>query len=704
MVLHSPFVLLLSRYYLISHLSTLRNDRYGGVYRLGTTTLRRTLPDSPTSAPVLPETASQKKGNKWGKWLLAAAVVVSLLVGAMTLLLDPWLRRTLEQQVTKASEGYYQLRVGELRTSLWNRSVTLRNIRLRSHSSPNQRLPRLRADVGEVRVRGVVLLALLRRKIVPLDTVLVQNVRLRVGKMPPSSPNSDKPWHERLPLKLPGLHLGYLALINLGGNYAPVQSPEATLRRADLRAHDILISAAGAADSQRLGYARRLAFHLADVGVQAQQHTVSLRALRFSTDRQRLELDSVRVKPSATSAAQKTSPRLTLTLPQLRLTGLQASHLARQQLQADSLILNKPTVTFIAGKQPANSPTKQLHEQLPSWLRRCAVRVLALSGGQIELPGLSVAPTIRAITVRGQDVRLDSLSARDKARVFYARAWQLSTGPGTGVLDAPFYRARYEKLYLDTRTGAAQADGLALTSTLSAAEFARRKAQAVPRMTVRIGQLRLAGLDYAALAREGAVLAKALELHNPRLDVTSDANYPQPARPSTVTPEQLRQLPFRLDIGLARIINFNFRSAEIVRGGSVPGLFSFTRFNASITHLTNAPRPENAPQTIARVSGWIENNCLVDSAFRFNLRDPLGSHSFLGTFGAAQFAMLNPVSEPAAFIRFERGRVQRMVCQLQFSRQGAQGRVWARYSDLKIVLLNKQPGPDRKNVLTRAGT
>ncbi len=59
----------------------------------------------------------------------------------------------------------------------------------------------------------------------------------------------------------------------------------------------------------------------------------------------------------------------------------------------------------------------------------------------------------------------------------------------------------------------------------------------------------------------------------------------------------------------------------------------------------------------------------MEGVFRFDLRDPQGSHSFEGSFGATPFAILNPVSEPAAFIRFERGRVQRILCKLQFSRQ-----------------------------------
>ena len=626
--------------------------------------------------------------------------MLGLLIGAGLLLLDPWLRRTLERQVTKASGGYYQLQVGDLRTSLWSRSVTLHGLQLRSSDlTTHERLPRLRADVGLIQFKGIGLLALLRREVVPLDTILVQRMQLGVGKMPPSPPDSAKPLHEKLPLNLKGMQVGYLALLDLGGNYTPDQRLVASLRRADVEAHDMLISAVGAADSQRLGYARRLAFQLADGSLWVQQHAGSFGAIRFSTDRQRLELDSVRVRPVGRNKQAAAAPRLTLALAKLRLTGLRAPQLMRQQLRADSLLFTAPNITFVAAKSAGK--TEALHEQLAPWLRRGVLRYVGVSGGQLQLPGLSEAPTFRAIEVSGHDLVLDSLAAQDTKRMYYARAWQVRTGPATAMIEAPFYRARYEKFSLDTRTGAALADNLTLTPTMGPAEFARRKGQSVSRLTVQLAQLRLNGLDCAALARNGALIAKVLELRNPRMQVTSDANYPQPARHSTVTPEQIGKLPFRVDIDVARIINFHFRSAEIVQGASVPGVFAITRFNANISHLTNKP---GAPPTIGRVSGYLEDKCLMEGVFRFDLRDPQGSHSFEGSFGAAPFAILNPVSEPAAFIRFERGRVQRISCKLQFSRAGSSGTVWARYSDLKVSLLKKNPGPDKKNILTRIGS
>ncbi|MBC6607242.1 hypothetical protein H8B13_10470 [Hymenobacter sp. BT188] len=652
--------------------------------------------------PLLTEVQPEKKRRKWQLWLLGATVVISVVVVALTKL-DTWLHQTLEQQVTQASEGYYSLRIRELHTSLWNRSLTARGVQLRSSSRANEHLPPVRADVNLVRVQGIGLLSLLRKGVVPLNKLMVENIRLEVGKMPPSATRPSKALYERLPLQVKGIRLNHLFLVNVGGNYRPDQQPVFSLGRGDLEAHDILISAAGAADSQRLGYARRASFHLTYAHVVAKEYVGRVKALQFSTERQLLALDSVRVlavkqnKERANNAA-----RLTLSLPQVRLTGIQAYSLARKMVQADSLLLTSPDATLLASSPTTKTKTLPLHEQLAPWLNRCVLRHVSLSGGQFRLPNIAGAPVVQAVRLQATDVRIDSLGASDPARIFYARAWKVRTGPATAVVDAPFYRAHYEKLHLDTRTGIAQADGLTLIPTMGPAEFARRKRLSASRLTARLTKLRLVGLDCAALARNGILVAKALELHNPRLQLTGDENYPPSTDLSVVSPEQLRRLPIRVNLGTAKIINLSFQSSEIAKGSKIPVDFTITRLNANISPFTNIPDSRIAGLSIGRVSGWLEGKCFMQGVFKFNFTDPQGRHSLVGSFGPTPFAILNPVSEPSARIRFERGQVEYIQCNFQFDRRGARGTVWTRYSDLKVSFIKRSRGPDKKNIFTRA--
>jgi hypothetical protein len=55
--------------------------------------------------------------------------------------LDPWLRRALERQVAEKTHGQYHLQVGELRTSVWERAIRLRRVRLRPAAGLADTLP-----------------------------------------------------------------------------------------------------------------------------------------------------------------------------------------------------------------------------------------------------------------------------------------------------------------------------------------------------------------------------------------------------------------------------------------------------------------------------------------------------------------------------------------------------------------------------------
>ena len=113
-------------------------------------------------------------------WLLGVAAALATLTLAAQHLLDPWLRQQLEQQVAAQTHGQYHLRVGTLRTSLWQRAIRLGGLRLRPAAVVADTLPRVRLDVAQLNITGVGLLALLRKGVVPVDSVVLDSARIEV--------------------------------------------------------------------------------------------------------------------------------------------------------------------------------------------------------------------------------------------------------------------------------------------------------------------------------------------------------------------------------------------------------------------------------------------------------------------------------------------------------------------------------------------
>ncbi|RYU77785.1 AsmA family protein [Hymenobacter persicinus] len=654
---------------------------------------------------MLEEPPRVQRPPKWLRWVGGILVGLAVLVVAALLLLDPWLCRTLEKQVATQTQGRYRLQIGELRTSLWHRSVRLRNLRLRPVKderrwSDTTALPRLLANVSQLRVSGVGLWAALRGQVVPVDTVLLTGVQLRVLHLPPSSATA-RPLHQRLPGRLAGLALGYVGVQKLQAAYGPARRPQASLRRADFALQDVLLTAAGAADTQRVGYAKAGQLQVAGVAGRAAQHAVALGRGQFSTTTGRLTLDSVRIRPLRPQGLREKLPKVDLRLPQLLLTGLRANELARRQLRLDSVLVEAPQLTFT----PPQQPPPALYKLVAPYLRRLTLAHVRLTRGNVRVAGVNSRPTVRGISLTGTRLRIDQAAAFDPTRVFYAEAWQAHTGAVTARVSAPVYRGGYDALDLDTRPGTLNVRGLLLVPTMSATGVNRLKGHQAPNLTLRLPQLRVVGLDFAALDLHGSLLAQQVTLSRPMVLIDGDGNFPLNPKPSIVTPERLGRLPLRLNVRLLTITQATVRTSYLSPASGRAGTLTFNRLNGTLRNLTNDPRLMSAAHpAVARASGYVANRWRADLQIWLPLLDPNGAHWGRATFGTGPITVLNSMTEPSRNVRFASGNVQQATIQFRADRQGITGTMRARYSDLKLTLLSKKGGADHKTIFTKIGS
>ena len=504
----------------------------------------------PLLAPAAP--AARARRRRWMWWLLGVAAVLLTLTLVAQHLLDPWLRRKLEQQVAAQTHGQYRLRVGALRTSLWQRAIRLRGLRLRPAAIVADTLPRVRLDVAQLHITGVGLLALLRKGVVPVDSVVLDSARLEVLALAQKpARNAGQPLHQQLPLGLEGLDIGYFGLLHTRANYqpgGPTAAPTVQFRRADLSAQNLLISAAGAADTQRLGYASGWQLRLQHAQAQAAGHQLVVAGLNISTADQRLQLDSGRVRPLGPARAGEA--RIDLTLPRLRLLGLRAARLLHQRrFRADSLLIEQPQLVASLPGQGSAASAKPFTE----YLKGLDLAHLAVRGGYVRVPGAAANPTLRGLDVAGTAIHFDAGPAPDMGRIFFAKAWEVALGRSEATVAA--HALALGSLHLSTAQG---------TFALRAVRIRPPAAGQGPpggiRVDLTLPRLALAGLDARAL-QQRHFKAQSLVLDRPDLDFTPPVQPPPPFW--QLLAKQLR----RTDLAAVRVHHADVRFG---RGQHVP--------------------------------------------------------------------------------------------------------------------------------------
>ncbi|QDA61330.1 hypothetical protein [Hymenobacter jejuensis] len=657
-------------------------------------------------SPALPEplTPPAKTRSRWWFWPLMGVGLLALLLGVALLFLDSWLRQKLEKQVATRSAGRYELRIASLQTSLWQRSIRLNGVRLKPTASFGKikninALPHLQFTLQELRIAGIGLSDLLRHDVVAVDKVQLDSLHLRVYEWPKTSRKaSSKPLYQQLPFDVKGLRLGEIALTRIQAAYGPNEQPVLQFRQGDALVRDLLLSATGAADTQRIGYAATVAVRVRGWQATVQRHEVNLAAVQFISARHRLEADSLRVTPLFANAKRQGNLRIALWLPRILLTGLQTAQLARRQFRAASLLLQGPNASF----SPPDQPPPALSKLLAPYFDRVQLHHLRLTHGYIKVESIERKPVIENIAIDGSDLRVDGVGAQDPKRILYATAWQAQTGRGTLLLDAPYYRLAYKQLRLSTKPGLFHMLDVRLAPTMSVAELSRRKHHQAPHVTLQTPQVRVTGFDFAALERHGAVIAREVLIRQARVAVAGDGRFPVNPNPSVVTPESLGKLPFRLDVRALRLSDWNMKFSYLAPVSGKTGTMTLTRLNGTLTNISNDPVHMTAAHpAIARASGLLQNACLVQATFWLPLLDPNGAHRAEGTFGPASITLLNSMTEPTRLVRFERGQIQHVAVQIQLDKQQARGTMWASYYDLKMSFLSKKGGADQKTLLSK---
>lgn len=664
------------------------------------------MSDSPPSTTV----ASVPKPTRRFRWLWWVLGAVLLLVGLGLVALwqlDPWLRRKLEQTVAEKSEGRYQLRIGELRTSLRDRSLTLRRVWLRPGGWPRKQappadkpVPWLLLTADEVRVAGIGLGALLRGEVVSVDTLLVRTVRARVLSTP-ERPGAGQPLHEQLPQRIPGVRLAHLLIRDVrvsSGQHGRVRTQ---LRHGNLAATDLLISRGGAQDSGRLSYAAAVELRVQGLDLHVPGHQLQLGDARFSSRGQLLRLDSLRVWPVADGQLQRTDTHVRLWLPRLRLTGLNTRLLPRRILQIDSLLLPGPRLTFGI---PAKTPPP-LHVALAPYLRRITLRHLAVSRAELQLTQVERAPRLVDINLRADDIRVDSSGFRDRQRVLYARDWRGGCGPGRLSIDAPYYHFSWAALRVGTRARTLQVVRGLIQPTMSQGALSRRKGHQATHLTLTMPTVSVSGLDYWGLLHK-AVRAQTVTAPNMNLRIIGNAHYPLGNELAKVTPENVRRLPFRLDVRQLRVRNLNIRFKFTGEFAKRPGYFAITRLTGTASNLTNDPqRMSVARPAIIQATAYLQDRCRFTATARVPLLDPLGRHQVVGHFGPAPFRIVNTITVPTRSARFTKGQLEGIRVWLDVTREGVTGRMLARYSDLQVDLLSTRGGGrDKQTFLTKVAS
>ncbi|WP_431213622.1 hypothetical protein ACQ86N_01525 [Puia sp. P3] len=154
--------------------------------------------------------------------------------------------------------------------------------------------------------------------------------------------------------------------------------------------------------------------------------------------------------------------------------------------------------------------------------------------------------------------------------------------------------------------------------------------------------------------------------------------------------QQLMRLPFPLSIRKV-IFNHSFieykeRNAKSRNSGRV----QFHDARATIRNVTNIRKDIHEDnRCVLDFHARFLNKAPVDARLVMLLKDPKGRFTIDGGIGSLDVASLNPLTEPMALTRLEKGKIDHLQFSIRGTDSTGDGRVILTYRDLKVSLLKK---------------
>lgn len=292
--------------------------------------------------------------------------------------------------------------------------------------------------------------------------------------------------------------------------------------------------------------------------------------------------------------------------------------------------------------------------------------------------------------IRLSDIRVDSLTYADTARILYASNLQTSFDTLSMKSTDGLYRYSLGKTEYDFKKRSVELNAIKMIPNISQAEFNSRFGHQKDRFTVSLPKITVENFNASALIIDDKIEAKRVNLLSPVLEIYKDATAgPDPTNKVGTYPHQLLlNADSYIDIDKIAIadgrLSFTMKSAKT----SLTGGFKFTNMSGTIVNVTNQEEKIALnPWCKANIAASFMGNNEMTGVFNFDLARNDGHF-----VADAHLKSLKAADVNAAFRALAKAELESFVLDdLKYHIEGNDGMATADvhllYHDLKLTVL-----------------
>ncbi|MGK6352520.1 hypothetical protein [Parapedobacter sp. DT-150] len=396
---------------------------------------------------------------------------------------------------------------------------------------------------------------------------------------------------------------------------------------------------------------------------------------------------------------QQTAPK---TLYEIRIGRLQVRGvgmlrlLLSNEMRMNTLLIDSPSVKLTRLQPVEDDAAADTGMSLIGFsdrLKGTRVNRIVLNGGLLELTDNTDAThvQVRDVNAEIRHVRIDSAALRDTTRLLFAKAMLLEADSLDVIRADSLYHLHVGPLRLDTDTRELALRNLRYALTVSKTEFYRRMQRAKDISDISIARIGLTGIDIAQWVKAGTIAAAVLRIDTGAIAIYKDKTQPDPPENKIGESPHQRLLQWKQPLAIDSVgfSGLDIRFTEVSDKTGKAGTVMFEATNGIIRNVTNdslalARNRFMLLDVRSKVMG--AGNLAV--AFRFDLLDSLGGHTYKGTLGPMEGQHFNGMLTPHLNVEIERAAIDALRFDMAADDRRTSGTLQLDYHDLTLNMLS----------------
>lgn len=389
-----------------------------------------------------------------------------------------------------------------------------------------------------------------------------------------------------------------------------------------------------------------------------------------------------------------------LFVPQLSVSGVETPKaLIDKEIQGNKLQLLAPIIEIIytgKGKDSMlNVPADEVYRQLLGNLRMIRIKEIEISNATLITRKLNKKDTslqVKSLTVRLNDLFISDSTSTDSTRLLFSKHLWLSADKINWEDKKKLYDFRLDSVVINSADRSLSVLKWRMDPLLGEDAHMRRIGTQKDRFDIVFNKLHLKNLNFPKLLKE-SIEADTLILENATVKVYKDHHQPRDGvnRVGTYPHQLLLKAPLNINIRKGFIYNSYIEYKQNTVKSDMKGVVSFHNTSLAIDNITNV-KELISKNKICRIDARTSflNMATLKATFYFNLASENGAFSIDGKLSGFDAKKLNPVTEPMAVAKVEKGTINDADIHIEGSDYKGKAKIILLYDDLKIAVLKKE--------------